>query len=312
MTRAVALQLDPVASLNPAGDSSILIGLEAQRRGYELYYYEPHQLRYRADMVEAPLTPLTLHDREDNWYELGKPALRNLAEMDVIWIRQDPPFDMGYITATYLLEQVGSQTLVLNNPTQLRNCPEKLLPLQLAEHTPETLITSEREAVMEFMRIHGKLVMKPLYGFGGHSVYLISEQDPNTNALLESALSQAKEPWVFQAFLPEVKDQEVRIIMVDGEVVASVGRIPQGEDIRSNLRVGGTAKAIELSDKQREVCGKLKPILQEKQLLLAGIDMIGDYLIEVNITSPTTLKQANALYNIRVESQLWDAVERYV
>lgn len=308
----IAIQMDEVASLKPRTDSTLLIGLEAQARGYELYYYTPDKLTWCDGKITAAGYRITLHPDPEHYYDLGEVTTLDLTTMDVVLLRQDPPFHMPYITTTYLLEMLPPKTLVLNNPASVRNHPEKLFPALLRQFMPPTLITADVGEIEHFYYQHKDIIIKPLYGFGGRSVLRLKDGDDNFHALLEVQFFASKEPVMVQAFLPEVKTGDRRIILIDGKVGGVMGRIPAENEIRANFRVGGTAAKAELTPKQREVCDLLGPMLKEKGLIFAGIDMIGDYLTEVNLTSPTGMVQMNKLYGIKLEAMFWDAVELQV
>ncbi len=315
MQLQVALQIDPLEKLNPSSDTSLLLAWAAQQRGHKIFCYQAESLHWQAGQVWADLSLLELFDLSDaskipdNFF-LQHPAKRvNLAQMDVILMRQDPPFDMDYLTACWLLEQLPSKTLVLNNPASVRSLPEKIFPLELAEFMPPTLISSNISAIKNFLEEQKDIVIKPLYGFGGHGVFHLKEQDDNVDSLLELYATRIKEPLVAQKFLPNVKTDEKRIVLIDGEVVGAIGRIPQKDQIRSNMRVGGVATATDLTKRQQYICNHLKPLAKERGLILIGLDVVGDWLIEINITSPTGLRALKKLYNSTPEEIFWDAVE---
>ncbi len=302
----VAIQMDPIGSINPKSDTTLLLGAEACARGYEVYYYTPEKLHWK-NGVKADAHRITLRMDEKNYHELGEIHNLNLSTMDVILLRQDPPFDMGYMTTTYLLERLN-KTLVVNDPFHVRNNVEKLFPLQFPEFIPPTLVTSQADDIKTFYKEHGDIVIKPLYGFGGHSIFRIGKDGTNLNALTEMLSNNPREPLVAQKFLPEVATGERRIVMIHGKVEGVFGRIPADQEIRSNMRVGGTPAKAELTKRQRELCEALGPVLLEKGLLLAGVDMIGDYLTEINITSPTGLQALKKLYGATPEKTFWDGV----
>lgn len=308
MPRFVALQMDHPAGINPAGDTSMLLGLEALRRGYSLFYYDVSTLAFENGILSAVLHPLIFHDRLENWHELGAAKRRPLNEMDFILMRQNPPFDMNYITACHYLELLPKKTKVLNNPFWVRNLPEKIFPLEFPDFIPATLITRKTDTILEFLYAQEKIVVKPLYGFGGNGVFLLDRHDKNLNALLELYTSRG-EPLVVQEFLPDIAKGDTRVIFIDGKVEAVFTRIPANDEIRSNLRVGASAEKHELSSRQKGICERLGPVLKERGILLAGVDLIGDYLIEINITSPTGLRAAKKLYGTEPETRFWDAAE---
>lgn len=310
MTLRVALQMDEITSLNFPTDTSIRMGLEAQRRGYALFYYTPNRMSLLNGRPVACIAPLCLRDDPQDFYTLGAWQRIALEKMDVILLRQDPPFDMTYITTTFLLESLAGRTLVANDPASVRNAPEKIFPTLFAEYAPPTLISADVEEIRRFRDEMGDVVIKPLYGYAGNSVFRLKPGDGNFNALLEHFFAQSREPIIAQRFLPEVKAGDKRVLIVDGEVAGVMARIPAEDEIRANFRVGGTAAKTTLTPRQQDICGALGAELKRRGLLLAGVDLIGDYLIEVNLTSPTGFPAMNRLYGVSMESVFWDAVER--
>lgn len=308
MSLAIALQMDPPGSINPASDSTMLLALEAQRRGHTLFYYGAPELSLTKGEVRAPLRPIAFRDQLTDWFTMEAPSLTPLSGMDVVLMRQDPPFDMGYITATYLLEQVTEHTFVTNHPASVRNHPEKLFPLEFRDFTPPTLLGTTPADILPFLEHHRKIVLKPLYGFGGHGVFVLEQDGPNLHALLES-FSVSGEPFVVQMFLPEISDGDRRALFIDGQMVAMFARLPAKGDIRANMRVGGTPAPAAATPRQHACCEAIGAVLKERGILLAGVDFIGDYLIEVNITCPTGLRAANKLYGLQLEKTFWDALE---
>ena len=309
MSLRIAIQMDPLDRINPASDSTLLMAQEAQLRGHELFFYTPQHLTYREGTVIGRGQRVALSRGSTAFYTYTGEWYEPLHDMDVVLLRQDPPFDMSYLSTTYLLEQLQPEVLVVNNPVAVRNFPEKIFPTLLDEFMPPTLISADMRAIEEFRRDEKDIVIKPLYGFGGHSVLRIKPDDQNFNALMEMHFSTSQEPLMVQAFLPEVAKQEKRIILLGGEVAGAIGRIPAEDEFRSNLRVGGTPVATTLTAKQQSVCEELADTLNETGIVFAGLDMIGDYLTEINITSPTGMVAVNALYNTRIEAQFWDIVE---
>ena len=283
---------------------------EAQARGAELYFYEAPQLTWHMGEVVAPLTPITLDFDAAPVFRLGEPKSRDLTEMDVVLMRQDPPFDMAYITATHLLEQIAGKVAVVNHPTGVRNAPEKLSSLAFKRFMPPTLISRDPQQIHAFAAQHGTVVAKPLYGFGGRSVFKLSADDSNIDTLIEHWSELSREPLMWQQFRPEVTSADKRVIFIDGEVASVFARVPASGSIRANMRVGGTPQITELTPKQEEICAALSPFLTAEGLMLAGIDLIGDYLTEINVTSPTGLRAAERLYKINLAAQFWDAVTR--
>lgn len=305
----LALQIDPVAGLKPRTDTSLLLALEAQARGYRVFCYQPNGLHWAQGRVAAHGSWFTFHADPAHYFTEGKRATLFLDEARVVLMRQDPPFDMHYITATYLLEQIGGNTLVSNHPATVRNNPEKLYPLRFAEFMPPTLISANVDDIAAFRREQGAIIIKPLYGHGGSAVFHIGENDVNFHALLELFFTQSPLPLMVQRFLPEVRTQEVRIILVDGAFGGMMGKIPVAHEIRSNLRFGSEPVKAELTPRQRQICDALQPVLHREGIHLAGIDVIGDYLTEINITSPTGLPAINRLYGLKLEARVWDALE---
>ncbi len=311
MSLKVAVQMDPIASINAKSDSTLAIAIEAQKRGHELYYYTPDTLSDLNGDITARAQRIKLFADHVHYYEfIGEQQKLDLSTMDVVLLRQDPPFHMTYLTTTYLLEMLPGNTLVVNRPASVRNYPEKLFPMLLRQYMPETLISADPLEIEKFYVHHKDIIIKPLYGHGGRSIFRFKEEDGNFHTLLELQFSASKEPVVVQRFLPEVKTEDRRIVLIDGQVEGVLGRIPTGHEIRANLRVGGTAANVKLTPKQEEVCQAIGPILKEKGILFAGLDMIGDYLTEVNTTSPTGLVSITQLYGIKVEEKLWEAIER--
>jgi glutathione synthase len=310
MTLRIAIQMDPLESIDPKTDSSLRMGIEAQKRGHQLWHYTPGQLSWREGNVIATATRVTLREDLKHYYELGATERIDLSNMDVVLLRQDPPFNMAYITTTYLLERIHPKTLVVNNPAAVRNFPEKWLPTLFAEYMPPSLISSNAKEIGAFYQKHKDIVIKPFYGHGGRGVFRISPTEKNADGLIEAALLQGKEPIVAQKFLPGVKDQDRRIILIDGEYAGIFGRIPAEGDIRANIAVGGTAVKAEITPRQREICALLGATLKKEGLILAGIDMIGDSLIEINITSPTGFASIHKLYGIKPVEMFWDVVEK--
>jgi len=305
----VAIQMDPVAGINPRSDSTLLLGIEACKRGHTVYYYTPDKLTYVQGKVTASAHPITFFQDPSHYYELKEAQTLDLATMDVVLLRQDPPFNMAYITTTHLLEMLPPKVLIVNDPASVRNHPEKIFPLQFREFMPPTLVSSDLSEIEHFRTAHKDIIIKPLYGHGGRSVLRIRPEDDNLATILEMHRATGYEPLMVQAFLPEVKSEDRRIVLMDGNVSGVLGRIPAEHEIRANMRVGGTPAKAELTPKQREICEVLGPIFKAKGLLFVGLDVIGDYLTEINITSPTGLVQLNALYGIKLEATFWDAVE---
>lgn len=309
MSRIVAIQMDPVESINPLGDTTLLLGMEATRRGYQVYHYLPQDLTFEEGEITARARPVEFRSDPDDYYTVGDWQVLNLREASVVLMRQDPPFDMAYITATHLLEMLQPDVLVVNDPFSVRNAPEKLSMFYFPEFVPPTMITRDPEAVEAFLATQGDIVIKPLYGFGGHSVFRMQQGDTNLHSLLEMFMGISKEPIIAQKFLPEIRSMDKRVIVIDGKVSAILGRVPADDDIRANLRVGGTGTGVEPTPRDMEISEKVGRMLADRGILLAGLDIIGDYLTEINVTSPTGMVKSNAIYGIHQERIFWDAVE---
>lgn len=314
MTRLVALQMDELASLNPASDSTLRLGMEAQARGYELWCYTPGQLFYGDGKVQAHAKRISLHKDPENFYTIHEEVTRNASDFDVIWLRQDPPFNMAYITSTLMLNQVNntSKTLVVNNPCSVRNLPEKWFPTELAEFMPPTLISANRLDIEGFCRAHGRIVIKPLYGYAGSGIFHMQMGDDTAKAKLEAMLETEPTPVVAQKFLTEMKDGERRVILIDGTFAAIAGRIPAEGQIVAASRLGAQYVKAEATKRQMEICETLGPLLKERGLVYTGLDIIGDWLTEINITSPTSIPPINTLYGLKLEADIWNAVENYL
>ncbi len=307
----VAIQMDDIAVINLAGDSSFVLGLEAQKRGYELYHYLPQDLTYRQGSVVARAHKMELRREEGNHYSFGPEITLDMADdVDVVLMRQDPPFDMAYITATHLLELVHPDTLVVNDPVEVRNAPEKLFVMKYLDLMPPTMITHRLDEVQAFRAEHGEIIVKPLYGMGGDGVFHLRQDDSNLAALHEMFMANSREPIMIQKFLPEVVGGDKRIILVDGEIAGAINRVPAAGEIRSNLVAGGVAEDTVLTDRERFICERLRDDLKARGLIFVGIDVIGDWLTEINVTSPTGLQSINAFQNVELEATIWDAIER--
>lgn len=309
MPLRVAFQMDAPASLNFHTDSTLLLGLEAQARGHEVWHYTPEQLSWNEGEITARATRTQFFADPKHFFELGESKTLHLRDMDVVWLRQDPPFDMSYLTTTYILEQLPNKTLVVNNPASVRNRPEKLFPTLLREFMPPTLISVDIQEITAFYAKHKDIVIKPLYGYGGRAVWRLREHDGNFQVLMEALFTGRKEPVMAQKFLPEVKTGDRRIILIDGEIGGVMARIPAEGEIRANFRVGGQAAKAELTPRQKDICAALRPELKKLGLVFVGLDVIGDWLTEINITSPTGLAAMNRLYGLKLEANIWDAVE---
>jgi glutathione synthase len=306
----VAVQMDPIARINIRGDSTFALLLEAQKRGHALSYYTPDRLSLRGEELVAPVQVLSVRDEVGDHFTLGEPRREPLAQYDVILLRQDPPFDLAYITSTHFLERLHPKTLVVNNPASVRNAPEKIFVMDFPDLMPPTLISRDLDEINAFRDEHGAVVMKPLHGHGGAAVFRIMPQDMNFGSLFDMFSVTFREPWVIQRFLPEVKAGDKRIILVDGEFAGAVNRVPAADDLRSNMVRGGAAKATDLTPREREICARLAPALRERGLLFVGIDVIDGHLTEINVTSPTGIRAIARLGGPDVAAQIWDAIEK--
>ncbi|SRR5579875_836421 len=308
MTLQVAIQMDPMETINVAADSTFALALEAEARGHALFHYLPRDLTLSDGRLTARARPLRV-GRKAPHYELGEPRSLDLGGVDLVLMRQDPPFDMAYITATHLLEHVSRRVLVVNDPAGVRNAPEKLFATHFVDLMPPTLITSDPEAIAEFRRRHGEIILKPIFGNGGAGVFHLRPEDDNLNALLEMFTRLYREPIIVQRYLPEIRQGDKRIILIEGEPVGAVLRVPQAGEARANLHVGGQAKKAALTRRDREICAAVGPTLREQGLVFVGIDVIGDYLTEINVTSPTGIQEVDRFDGVRLESKVWDAIE---
>ncbi len=305
-----ALQMDPVETINITGDSTLALGLEAQSRGHDLWYYTPDKLSFNEGNITARGQSLQFFDNCDPFFKTGDVETRALDEFDVILMRQDPPFDMAYITATHILERLPASTMVINNPAEVRNAPEKLLVTHYPDLLPATLISRDSDTIHEFRAKHNEIIIKPLYGNGGAGVFRVQPNDQNLNSLLEMFLENSREPVMVQAYLPAVRDGDKRIVLVNGKPVGAVNRIPNDGEVRSNFHVGGIAAAAQLTARDKQICATIGPELQRRGLLLVGIDVIGDYLTEINVTSPTGIREIQKLSDIDIAALTIDAVEQ--
>ena len=306
----VAVQMDPVERINIEGDSTFALLLEAQRREHAVSYYTPDRLALLDGEVFATVRPLTVRDDPRDPFTLGAPRRTPLAAFDVVLMRQDPPFDLAYISATHLLERIHPRTLVVNNPAEVRNAPEKVLVTEFPDLMPPTLITRDLDEIKAFRAVHGDIVMKPLYGAGGAAVFVLKAQDANFGSLYDLFAATFREPWVVQKYLPAVKQGDKRIILVDGEFAGAVNRVPQADDVRSNMIRGGAAEATDLTAREREICERLGPALRQRGLMFAGLDVIGDYLTEINVTSPTGIRAIKRLGGPDIAVAIWDCIAR--
>ena len=309
MSLSVAVQMDPVSTININGDSTFALALEAQRRGHTLYHYLPSELALENGKVTAWVRPWSVQ-RAENHSQLGEPQLVDLSQVDVVLLRQDPPFDLHYITTTHILEHIHPQTLVVNNPVAVRNAPEKLLVTHFPQLAPPTLITCDRRQMLDFRARYQDIIVKPLFGNGGAGVFHVRPDDENFNALLELYGTVSRDPLILQQYLPQVRQGDKRIILVDGKPAGALNRIPASGEARSNLHVGGTAAKTTLTKREQEICETIGPVLRDQGLIFVGIDVIGDYLTEINVTSPTCIQEIDRFDGVCLEAQIWDAIEQ--
>ena len=305
----VAFQMDPIGSVNISADSTFRLALEAQARGHRLFHYHPDQLFFREGRVLARGAPMEVWREAGRHVTFGAEAEVDLADFDVVWLRQDPPFDMGYITTTHLLEMIHPRTLVVNDPFWVRNYPEKLLVLRFQDLTPPTLVARDLGVIRAFREVHRDIIVKPLYGNGGAGVFRLREGDGNLASLYELFASISREPLIVQKFLPAVTKGDKRVILVDGEPVGAINRVPQPGETRSNMHVGGRAEAASLTDRDREICAAIGPVLRDNGQVFVGIDVIGDWLTEINLTSPTGIQELERFDGINAAERIWQAIE---
>jgi glutathione synthase len=309
MPLKVAVQMDHISRLHIRGDSTFALMLEGERRGHSLYHYTPDRLSLRDGRVEARAEPVRVRDEEGNHFSLGSAEPADLATFDVVLLRQDPPFDMGYITTTHILDRIHPKTLVVNDPTHVRNAPEKLFVTEFTKLTPPTLISRDRKEILAFREAHGDIIVKPLYGNGGAGVFRIAGGDENLAALLEIFEDVYREPFVIQRYLPDVRKGDKRIILVEGEPVGIINRVPAAGEARSNMHVGGRPEPVEMTARDREICAAIGPTLRERGLIFVGIDVIGEYLTEINVTSPTGIREVKRFGGADIAALVWDAIE---
>ena len=309
MPLSVAVQMDPIETISIAGDTTFALMLEAAARGHDLFYYRPGDLSLREGRAVARAAPIEVRDIVGNHFSLGPARVVDLAEMDVVLLRQDPPFDLAYITSTHILQRLQPGTLVVNDPVSVRNAPEKLFVMDFPALMPATLITRDRAEIEAFRRQHGEVVIKPLHGHGGTSVFKIAEKDANFGSLYDLFAATFREQWVVQAYLKNIVKGDKRIIMVDGEPLGAINRVPAENDIRSNMVRGGAAAATEFTDREREICATIGPELRRRDLLLVGIDVIDGYLTEINVTSPTGIRAIKRVGGPDLAVPVWDAIE---
>ena len=305
----VAVQMDPIDRINVRGDSTFALLLEAQHRGHRVCYYTPDRLALSGGKVSAAVQPLQVRDVVGDHFTLGEASRTDLSTFDVVLLRQDPPFDLAYITTTHMLERIGPKTLVVNDPAHVRNAPEKVFVTEFPDLMPPTLITRDLDAIKAFRREHTDIVMKPLYGHGGGAVFRIARDDLNFGSLYDMFAVTFREQWVVQAFLPAVREGDKRIILVDGEFAGAINRVPADDDLRSNMVRGGAPKATDLTKRERHICERLGPALRARGLLFVGIDVIGDFLTEINVTSPTGIRSIKNFGGADIAALIWDKIE---
>ena len=309
MAMKIAFQMDPIGPIDINADSTFRIALEAQARGHELFYYTPDKLAYEEGRVTARGWPLTVQRIVGDHYSLGAEQSVDLSEVDVVWLRQDPPFDMFYITTTHLLERIHPDTLVVNDPFWVRNYPEKLMILDFPQLMPPTTIARDLATIRAFKDKHGDVILKPLYGNGGAGVFRLTESDRNLSSLHELFTGFSREPLIVQKYLPAVANGDKRVILVDGAPVGAINRVPQAGETRSNMHVGGRPEKIGLTERDLEICATIGPRLKEKGQVFVGIDVIGDYLTEINVTSPTGIQELERFDGTNTAALIWDAIE---
>ncbi|CAN5250297.1 glutathione synthase [soil metagenome] len=310
MPLRVAVQMDPIESINIAGDSTFALMLEAQARGHELFYYKTNTLALSGETLYATGHAVVVRDEKGNHVTLGEERRIDLGVCDTVLMRQDPPFDMNYITATHLLDRIHPRTLVVNNPHEVRNAPEKLYVMQFPDLTPPTLITRDPLELAAFRREHGEIILKPLYGNGGAGVFRLAGEDQNFGSLVELFTQSFREPFIAQRYLSDVRKGDKRIILVDGEFAGAINRVPAENENRSNMHVGGRPEKTELTKREHEICERLGPDLKARGLIFVGIDVIGDYLTEINVTSPTGIREVKRFGGNDIAALIWDAIER--
>ena len=309
MPLTVALQMDPIGSVNINADSTFRIALEAQARGHKLFFYTPDRLAFVEGRVVARGWPIEVRREVGNHVTYGEETEIDLAEVDVVWLRQDPPFDMGYITTTHLLEMIHPRTLVVNDPFWVRNSPEKLLVLRFPTLTPPTAVARDLATIRAFKARHGDIILKPLYGNGGAGVFRLDPNDRNLASLHELFMGINREPLIVQKFLPAVEKGDKRIILVDGEPVGAINRVPQAGETRSNMHAGGRPEKVGLTERDLEICRTIGPVLREKGQVFVGIDVIGDWLTEINVTSPTGLQELERFDGTNAAARIWEVIE---
>ncbi|WP_062115736.1 glutathione synthase [Aureimonas sp. AU40] len=309
MSLKVAVQMDHVSGITIKGDSTFALCLEAERRGHQLFHYTPDRLSLRDGVATARVETLNLVEEQGKHFTLGEPHKVDLSSMDVVLLRQDPPFDMNYITSTHILERIHPKTLVVNDPAWVRNMPEKIFVTEFADLMPETIITKDPAEIAAFRAEFGEIVLKPLYGNGGAGVFHLTKDDRNLSSFLETFALLFREPFIAQRYLKDVRKGDKRVILIDGEPVGAINRVPSETDARSNMHVGGRAEPTELTVREREICERIGPKLKERGQVFVGIDVIGDYLTEINVTSPTGIREVKRFGGADIAALFWDAVE---
>ncbi len=309
MTLRTAIQMDPIDSIDIKGDSSFALALEARRRGHEIFYYLPSALSFRDGRLTAFGATLDVRDVEGDHFTVSDQRTENLADLDVVLLRQDPPFDMGYITTTHLLERIHPGTLVVNNPVEVRNAPEKVFVLDYPQFMPPTLVTRDASEIRAFRKEFDDIIIKPLYGNGGAGVFRLGAHDENLASLLEIFEQAFPEPFMVQQYVPAVRQGDKRIILVDGEIAGAINRVPAAGESRSNMHVGGRPEPVGLTERDREICAELGPELKKRGLIFVGIDVIGDVLTEINVTSPTGIREVKRFGGNDIAAMIWDAIE---
>ena len=305
----IAFQMDPIGAVDINADSSFRLAEEAQARGHTLFFYGPDQLAYQEGRITARGCDFTVKRVQGEHAELGPMREVDLADFDVVWLRQDPPFDMHYITSTHLLDRLAPDTLVVNDPFWVRNFPEKLMVLDFPDLTPPTTIARDLETIKAFKEKHGDVILKPLYGNGGAGVFLLNKADRNLSSLHELFTGFSREPLIVQKFLPDVAKGDKRVILVDGECVGAINRVPAAGETRSNMHVGGRPEKVGLTERDLEICARIGPVLKEKGQVFVGIDVIGDYLTEINVTSPTGIQELERFDGVNIAAKIWEAIE---
>ena len=308
MNLKIAIQMDPIENIDISVDTTFRLALEAKKRNHSIWYYTVSDTFFEKKSLYAKMSKIELYDKKENYFKKVKKETRNLSDFDIILMRQDPPFDMSYITYTYLLEKISSNTLIVNNPIEVRNCPEKIFVLNFENLIPPTMITRNINFIKDFIRTHKDIIIKPIYGNGGSGIFKTFLNDNNLNSLIEIFFSISNEPIILQKYLPEVKLGDKRIILIDGEPVAAVRRVPKKNEIRSNIHVGGKVESIKLNKRDLDICNKIKKTLQKNKLFFVGIDVIGNYLTEINVTSPTCIQEIKKISKIDVAKIIWDKI----